>query len=188
MNTVRCFIAIDIPPSVKRKIYELITVINERGYINKKDIKWVKPENLHITLAFLGNLPVEEISLLCDIITNVSKTNSPFEINLEGLGFFPNIRQPKVFWIGINRSASLFDLKRQIDVKLQQAGINYDKKPFSPHITIARFKNTIEIKKQIFDIAFKDEFKVNELHLIKSDLFKEGPRYTELYSAPLKKF
>jgi len=187
MNTVRCFIAIDIEPNVKHQVDELMTIIGEQWYVDKDAIKWVKTENLHITLAFLGNVPIEKISLLCDIIESVSKTNNPFKINLEGLGFFPNIRQPKVFWIGINKSTYLLDLKRQLDVKLQQADISYDKKAFSPHITIARLKKTIEVEKQIINNAFKADFLAKEIHLVKSELFKDGPIYTKIYSAPLKK-
>lgn len=164
-----------------------MTAIGERGYLNKSDIKWVKTENLHITLAFLGNVPIDRLSLICDIIESASKTNNPFEINLEGLGFFPNIRQPKILWIGINKSTPLLDIKRQIDSKLQQVGISYDKKPFSPHITIARFKQPIVIEKQILNFNFKAAFQARDIHLVKSELLKAGPIYTKIYSAPLKK-
>ena len=105
---------------------------------------------------------------------------------MSGVGFFPNFKNPKVFWIGIKEQPQLFTLKKLIDNGLDNINIHYDNKPFSPHLTIGRIKTPLKIKPEIGEaLVFEASFLVTEIHLMKSDLLSGGPVYTDLYHVKL---
>jgi len=181
---MRCFIAIDLDTSVKDNIREFIELNRLSQIFN--NAKWVKPKNFHITLAFLGEITSSQVSNIKEILENISSKHEPFTIELSNLGFFPNRKNPKVFWIGINEQLKLSMLKDDIDRSLTELNVNFDKKPFSPHLTIARFKSPQKIKFEALEaLDFRDSFLVNEILLMKSDLFSDGPVYSKLYSFKL---
>ncbi|HHY42256.1 MAG TPA: RNA 2',3'-cyclic phosphodiesterase [Thermoanaerobacterales bacterium] len=181
---MRCFIAINLDSSVKAEIKDFIL----QNHLNQKfeGIKWVRPENFHITLAFLGEITDEDILSVKNMLENVASKHASFPIELSGTGFFPNIKNPKVFWLGIKEQPILLKLKQDIDRGLTECNIQYDRKPFSPHLTIGRFKTPLIIKPETVKIQdFKASFLVTEIFLMKSELFSDGPVYTELYSFKL---
>ncbi len=181
---MRCFIAINLNPSVKADIKAFIQENNL--YQNLKGVKWVKPENFHITLAFLGEISDKQAFTIKEMLENISTKHEAFSIELSGSGFFPNIKKPKVFWLGIKEQPKLLKLKNDIDKGLTECNIQYDKKPFSPHLTIGRIKSPIKIKPEILEeLNFNTCFWVTEIFLMKSDLFPDGPVYSELYSFKL---
>jgi len=181
---MRCFIAINLDTAVKANIKEFIQQNNlSKNFIG---IKWVKPENLHITLAFLGEITTNQASIIKRMLENVSSKNEPFTIELFDIGFFPNKKNPKVFWIGIKKQPKLLKLKHDIDKGLTEHNINFDKKPFSPHLTIGRIKSPLKIESGIVEaLDFKASFLATEMFLMKSDLFSDGPVYSELHSFKL---
>jgi len=181
---MRCFIAIDLDKTVKDNIKEFIKYKNLSQIL--KDVKWVKPENFHITLAFLGEVTIDQASTVKDLLEIVSSKYEPFVIELAHFGFFPNRKNPKVFWIGIKEQPKLLKLKYDIDKGLSDCNINFDKKPFSPHLTIGRIKSPVKIESKIVDtLNFKDSFLASEIQLMKSDLFSDGPVYSKLYNFKL---
>jgi 2'-5' RNA ligase len=110
----------------------------------------------------------------------------PFHAELSGFGFFPSFKNPKVFWIGIKEQPELLKLKQDIDKGLDNFNIFYDKKPFSPHLTIGRIKSLLKIKPEIAEaLDFKASFLVTKIHLMKSDLMPGGPVYSNLYNFKL---
>lgn len=184
MTSMRCFIAIDPGPLVKKNIYDFLNKMKLKDTLY--DIKWVKPGNLHITLAFLGQMPCNKVPDLNNSLDEVIKRYKPFSVNLSGFGVFPNLNSPRVFWIGIDESPALINLKQDVNLVLEKLGLDYDKKPFSPHLTLGRIKKPIKIDRELINsLNFTSKFDVNEISLIKSELHREGPRYTNIYTFSL---
>jgi len=186
LNSLRCFISIELDARVKKYIECYIKKLPDDVLF--KGIKWVKPENMHITLAFLGETPMDSINQISDVIKLASNSLDPFSINLKGTGFFPNVGEPRVFWIGIEKTPLLYILKEEIDAGLCKLGLNFDKKPFSPHLTLGRFKYSTFQKQFMGGLPyFEASFLAAKISLVKSELLKDGPRYTDIFSCPLKK-
>ncbi len=187
MEKIRSFISLDINNEVKKEI---------EYYIKKNNLidifegaKWVDLENIHLTLAFLGDISKDSIPLLENIISELARNNNPFLLKLCKFGFFPNHRRAKVFWIGMENSHQLLKLKTDLDYKLDEIGLNYDVKPFRPHLTLARFRypfkfDTIRYKQKL---NISTSFEANNINLVKSELFNTGPKYTNIFSCELKK-
>lgn len=179
---IRCFISFDVEDqAILHKIVEVQEALNrECG-----GLKLVKPENIHITMRFLGEIPLS----LVDSVSNVLKSVkfSPFNVKISGVGAFPNIRRPSVIWTGISDGVSeLKDISEQLESGLKKLGFKPEKRAFTPHITIARVKsrrskNCLMMKL----LEFKDlEFGVIRaefLRLKRSILTPTGPIYHTLF-------
>ena len=179
---MRCFISIELDPMTKQIIEDFIRKDNMEKLF--REMKWVKPSNLHITLAFLGEISSNKILSVQKMLTDISKKHTSFSIKFSGLGFFPNLKNPRVFWIGIKEQPELWRLKNAIDRGLDILNISYDKKPFSPHLTIGRLKSRTKIESEKLEqVDFKTSFLVKEIHLMKSELSSSGPTYMSLHRA-----
>ncbi len=185
---MRAFIAVEIPDEVKAKFEEAQGRLRRSG----ADVRWVKPANTHITLEFLGETPVEKIEEIKSVLSRVAATHGPFEVSIETLGVFPNVRRPRVVWIGITQGAQpLVALQASVNAQLREIGFRPEEREYSPHITLGRVRGTKNLEKLTSGLeAEKDfragEFHAAEVHLIRSVLSPEGPSYTKLLSAPLQ--
>lgn len=179
MPKFRGFIAIDIPFS--HKINELSNQIKNSG----TNVKLVKPENIHITLKFLGDIDEELVEEIEKTIRQSIKDISSFKIKLVGTGVFPNQRYIKIIWIGIRDHGELGKIANNIDEQLAKFGFEKEKRPFSPHLTIARVKSA-KNKEKLMEIVNKyheakfAEINVESIKLKKSELTPEGPIYTTI--------
>ena len=176
---MRTFIAVDMPVEVKAAIGRYIESL--RGTLT--NVKWVAPENLHLTVKFLGE--VKE-SVVRDIRNCVSKTASgfsPFMMGLSHMGFFPSSDQPRVIWISSDGGEDqLLDLFQHLENCLEDLGIDRESRTFSPHLTIGRVKRDRHIVVPDNTPEFEHvSFKVNSLALIRSTLTPEGPVYEKLF-------
>jgi 2'-5' RNA ligase len=187
MKSIRAFIKLEIDDFTKGVIDNFIHKIKENQAFT--GVKWVKQDNMHITLAFLGEIPIDTVSEIDGLLKEVACTNYQFMIKFTGLGFFPNIKTPRVYWIGIQKQPLLDKLKNDIDTGLERLGLPYDKKPFSPHLTIGRIKTSpAKIKLDyINSLNFDVSYEVSKIGLVKSQLFREGPLYTDVTTRVLKK-
>jgi 2'-5' RNA ligase len=186
---IRTFIAAKISHSDCEKIRGFQRLL--RNEI--KSIKWVKPENLHLTLRFLGNI---EISLADSVIESIDKSLDGFSIlnmNFSGLGVFPDERRPRVLWTGLEGDTSkLSVISSKLCDSLNLQGFPKGKNHFSPHITIGRFSKK-NVEKNLFEIINKYNslltgfFVIDEIVFYKSELFKEGAKYSPLFTKTLKK-
>ncbi len=181
---VRAFIAIDIDDNnIINKINDTIQALSE---FNLK-IKFVETENLHITLRFLGEISEGDVLTIKENV--ISKLIcKPFNINLKGLGAFPNNENPRVIWIGISEGFdSLKKLKIQIDDLLIKNGFKLDHEEFVAHLTIGRIKygKSNSLKKLLEQ--YKDfnygSIVINSVKLKKSTLTRQGPIYENLAEA-----
>lgn len=190
---MRTFIAFNFSPEINEKIAEIIKYLKTQTPDNA--LKWVAPQNLHMTIKFLGEVPEENIQKVKDIISASLKGISAFEIAVEGMGMYPNTHQPRVIWLGIKGSEPLRNIHKTLDSALQTAAIPPDKRGLSPHLTIARIRrNTDKLTVQgigktlsQFKIDFLGKCTINEIVLYQSVLTPKGPIYTSLLSNPLDK-
>ncbi len=178
---MRSFIAFDLDnESVLKRITDLQCSLARTG----ADLKLVEPKNIHITLRFLGNITPNMVEKVFEEMKKVQFT--PFSVNLHGAGAFPDLRYPKVLWIGIADGAEqLRSIFEQLEPRLRSLGFAPDSKGFSPHLTIARVKsgrNKTEIAEAVSENAEYTFGIVNAncLRLKRSDLTPKGPIYSTL--------
>ena len=184
MTTFRGFIAIDInaTPNILKFLKDIIN--------SNADVKLVEPQNIHITLKFLGDVQNDKINDIEQIMKDSVKEIEPFTLKLSGTGVFPNQNYIRVVWIGIKDAEIIETISRSIDEKLSKLGFKREKRGFSAHLTIGRVKtaknkqlllNAIERYK---DFEFSTQ-EVNSIKLKKSDLTPKGPIYTTLRDVKL---
>jgi len=184
MTQFRGFIAIDI--DVFSKLMEFEKEIKETG----GNVKLVEPENVHITLKFLGDTNESRIDEIDKIMKDSVKGIDPFNIKLKGAGVFPNQNYIKVIWIGIKQDEPIGIIVRKIDEQLSKIGFKKEKREFSSHLTIARVKSAkgkdgiLRVIEKYRDIHFID-LRVDSIRLKKSDLTPKGPIYTTIKDVKL---
>ena len=181
MADIRTFIAVDLPSEIKMDIDRLITDLRQDG----SGIRWVKAANLHITLRFLGDIPEESITGLADAIKGNIGICDPFNLTLSTLGGFPNLKRPRVIWVGTDSGS---DALMRLAEKVEQACVDSDfgkaDKRFSSHLTIGRVKFSRGLEPLISRIAKTEfelsPFEIRDVAIIKSILSPAGPKYTRL--------
>ncbi|MFQ5927201.1 MAG: RNA 2',3'-cyclic phosphodiesterase [Terriglobia bacterium] len=134
---MRLFVAIDLSPEVHTALAELIEKLQPAT--DTLPLRWVKPEGMHVTVKFIGETPKEKLNPIRTRLASVH-TGAPVEMCFRRLGFFPNERQPRVFWVGIEATTNLAELAAQVETELAALGIPPEKRPFRPHLTLARFR------------------------------------------------
>lgn len=149
-----------------------------------RGVKWVEPENLHLTLKFLGETPDSALPELTDVLSDCCAASEPFRIAIQGVGCFPNKNRPRAYWAGLSKSNTLLDLQAAIDQGMDELGFEPEEKKFVPHLTVARIKEPIGKERMTgaflnFDLR-SESFEVREVCLVESKLRQEGPFYTVL--------
>src|SRR2546421_4845022 len=141
----RTFIALELDESLQRYLGET----TRRMAQELPGLRWVAPEGIHLTLAFLGELNDEQLAEALRATERAAREVSPFEYRLTRPGLFGSPKQPRVIWIGIDEpSGNLQLLHRQLSLELVQRGFEIDTRPFSPHLTLARIKGPLKQEEQ----------------------------------------
>jgi 2'-5' RNA ligase len=172
---------------VRRELGEAL----ERLRTAARDVAWVAPGNLHLTLKFLGAVPEVRIEPIAGALTEVGTDSRPFEARIRGLGAFPSTGRPRVVWAGVVEGASeIVELAGRVDVALTALGLPRDERPFSPHVTLGRVRRPARnaVLTDALGSASTREFgriRVTSLALVRSELGPRGARYTELASVRL---
>jgi 2'-5' RNA ligase len=190
---VRLFVALEIPAAVREKLAALIEELRavEAEAAAKKNARWVRPENLHVTLKFIGNVDASKLDGIRAALGSVSSEGA-VELRFRGLGFFPNERRPRVFWAGIEASRNLAALATEIDGAMEKVGIARETRAFAPHLTLARFDPpgiSDKLRAAAQENATRDfgEQRTGEFHLFESKTRPGGAEYTRLASFPFAK-
>ena len=136
---IRTFISIDIP--VTDGIAEVLDVMK-----NTDNVRPVPKQQMHLTLKFLGDQDEKKVEKLCSALKDAVSGIGPFEITVEGVGAFPNMRHPKVVWLGIKEPGPLIGLADKVDFAVRGLGLKADDKRFSPHITVGRATDRTDLK------------------------------------------
>jgi 2'-5' RNA ligase len=179
---IRSFISVDITDDqLLSKLIDLQQMFVGTG----ADLKLVERANLHFTMRFLGDVSTPTLDKICEEMKTISFR--PFEINMRGVGVFPNIRRINVIWVGVvEGETEIFNLFNQIESKIKKIGFPPDPKGFSPHLTIARTRtgrNKDKLAKLVTELSHYDvgRMKVDALRLKKSVLTPKGPIYSTVY-------
>lgn len=182
---MRLFIAILLPDEWRASLSEVQKKIGWLG----KGIKWVEPENLHLTLKFLGETPASLLPQIEEAIRNACQECEPFDMQISGTGTFPDSRRPKVYWAGLKAPRSLIHLQTRIAGSMHALGFEDDGKSFVPHLTIARIKEPIGKERMTQAVlAYKlssAPFRAASVSLMESMLKQEGPVYREVQRVSL---
>jgi len=186
-ETIRTFVAIELPGKIISSISKVQEDIRSYGF----KIRWVKPENIHLTLKFLGNVKKADIEKVGEAIYESVKEYSPITLRAKGIGAFPGIKRPRVIWVGISGQLDLLvGLQKTLDEKLEAIGFPKENRPFRGHLTLGRVKAKID-PKRFCDalnelVRFESEtFVADRIILFKSELKPTGAVYTKLVDASL---
>jgi 2'-5' RNA ligase len=184
---VRLFVALEIPSAVRENLAALINELRAGDASSSKNkARWVRPENLHVTLKFIGNVDSGKLDATRASLAEVRAGRS-VELHFRGLGFFPNEKRPRVLWAGLEASPKLATLAADIDARLEKVGTPRETREFSPHLTLARF-DPPGISEKLRAAALENatrEFGVvrtGEFHLFESKTRPTGAEYTRLSS------
>jgi RNA 2',3'-cyclic 3'-phosphodiesterase len=190
MSLLRAFVAVEIPLDVRQAICDATSDLQKKiGSL----VRWVPMENMHLTLKFLGDISLSNMDMLTQMLHAGTDLLKCFDLHITGLGSFPNLKRPRVIYMGIQAPATLETLQRGIESASRRLGYEAEERHFSPHLTIGRVRQnvtateqqTIRLALEETKIDFLGTARVDSIHLYKSDLKPPGPVYTRLYSAPL---
>jgi len=187
---MRTFIAIELPEEIKGYLRRLQDDLKA----TQADVKWVAPENIHLTLKFLGEVDDRKLDKIIEIIYETAKEKNKFQIRISSLGAFPKIDSPRVIWVGIDAGdKETKGISEELEERIAKIGIPKEDRPFSSHITIGRTRSSLNREKLVRDLknraelgAEKLEFYVTKITLFKSTLTPRGPIYEVLKEANLK--
>jgi RNA 2',3'-cyclic 3'-phosphodiesterase len=186
---MRLFVALEIPLKVREELASLIKNLREAADPSLRSRpKWVRPENLHLTLKFIGEVADGKVDAICGALVSVPQ-GEPIELEFRELGFFPNERRPRVLWAGIKGSPRLQMLAADVESALERSGIPREQRAFQPHLTLARFDPPgldMNLGAAVAQNAGRrfGSLRAHEFHLIESKLKPSGAEYTTVKSFP----
>jgi 2'-5' RNA ligase len=189
---VRLFVALEIPPPVRENLAALINDLRAADAPSSKNrARWVRAENLHVTLKFIGPVDAVKLDAIRAALAEV-RSDAEVELRFRGLGFFPHDRRPRVLWAGVEGSPNLPLLAREIESRLARLGVPPERREFAPHLTVARFDppGIFEKLRAAAQRNTAREFgivRTGEFHLFESKTRPTGAEYTRLSSFSLVK-
>lgn len=195
----RTFIALELNEALQRFLGEIISRVSQE----LPDLRWIDPSGIHLTLAFLGELTDVQLAEAAYASEEASQEATPFEYRIKGLGVFGSSLQPRVIWMGIEdppsgkiQGSPLLQLHRLLTKKLELHGFEIEKRPFSPHLTLARIKQPLSPDEQqrLQRLLHSKQagasspfYRMNNLCVMKSELSRTGAIYTCLQACSLSK-
>ena len=184
-NRFRTFIAVSLSSSIPAEIAKTVQTLQTHFW----DVRWVEPKNMHVTLKFLGDTPLNDLPQLIRTVTQCTSGMGSFDLTFQGLGAFPNRESPKTIWVGCQEgSKELIQLAESIDRGLSSLGFPKEPRRFSPHLTIGRIKKPVQESplKSLFDEEqVFGSCRVSEVQIFSSELTRHGAIYDELAAIPL---
>ena len=166
---MRLFTGIDLPEDVVN-IFERLLV----RFRPAANLKWVPAYNLHITTRFIGEWPEARLGELNDALAKVVP-RAPIKVDLRGLGWFPNARRPRVFWVGVEGGPELAQLAHDIDSAIEPLGLARETRPFAPHLTLARIKQPVPLDKLHHMIETMESTEIATVHADRFYLYRSQP-------------
>lgn len=161
-------------------------------HLSGEKIKWVNPDNWHLTLHFLGNTSPQLIERIDEILSHSAAHSNSFPLTFKGLGIFPNLHRPKVLWAGIDESPQMMELYQCLFPKLKALNFDLDKRPYAPHLTLARIKKlspdfNLMQKLEKYQTKHWGQLHIKEITLFESVTKQEGPAYVPLRKYALRR-
>lgn len=186
-TAIRAFVAVNLPPGVIDLAAGLQSALKARGL----RLRWVRPQSIHLTLKFLGDISADDASAAGQAIQRAGRGIPPLELTAQGLGVFPGIKKPRVFWIGLGGQLEVLRLLySKIEDEFAAMGFARERRGFTAHLTLARFRQghrAAELLQAIESLGSYEPkpFAADRLVLYKSDLRPEGALYTPLVETHL---
>ncbi len=186
---IRAFIAIELPADVRA---QLEAVIKRLRAARAAAVRWVAVGNIHLTLKFLGESDSTDLTRLGGLLQGIAARCRPAELIVGGLGCFPNNRQPRVIWVGMQIPPQIKELQQSIEAAGERIGYAREERPFSPHLTLGRVQKNAS-REEIAQIAGAlsavtvgelGRFEAGGITLFRSDLRPTGSIYTPLGHFP----
>ena len=183
---IRSFIAVELPEEAKKGLAGLRSRLERDEH---KFVKWVEPGSIHLTLKFLGNILSRQVAEVVEVMEGAVQGSSPFHLEISGMGAFPNLKQPRVFWVGISGEMDkLSELQQTIDSALVPLGFTKEDRPFVPHLTLARIRQGASPGERrtfgelVGASHFEEKYhiEVDSINLMKSQLTPTGAIYSRL--------
>ena len=185
---IRSFLAFELLPDMKK----IVNRVSDRLRVSTIKARWVRKDNIHLTIVFLGDIHEDQVPLISQAIKKVCSRYGPFHVSLKGLGAFPNTRRPRVIWLGLGGDLEQMSFfKKALEKHLKPFGVKEEKRSFKPHLTLGRFRKPYSGDSELdnFVARYKDlsssECLLEKLVLFKSDLKPSGAEYIKLESWPL---
>ena len=184
---MRLFIALNIPKKQRTRIHRAARSLREEDM----PVRWIEPDDFHITLKFLGEVRREHVGRIEDAMVKVAASTKSFSTNLTGFGAFPTIRRPSVIWLGVGATPELRCLKQDLEWTLGNVGFGAETRAFHPHVTLGRadsgggagaFRGLDTL---MAGMSFEGDLKVHTLDLMRSQLSRRGAAYSVLSSVKL---
>ncbi|MCL6472495.1 MAG: RNA 2',3'-cyclic phosphodiesterase [Firmicutes bacterium] len=184
---MRLFVGIELPSHLKHVLYN----ISEPLRSQLSNTRWVSPENIHLTLKFLGSTEDEKLDEIVNAIENAIKNFRKFYFSLDSVGGFPSSRKARVLWVGISHGSSeLIELSKAIEESLAPLGFEIEKKPFKPHITLARIRIPTSIESAATQMPSGEisgrVVNVDGITIFQSRLKPTGAEYEAIRFIPLQ--
>jgi len=179
---IRSFLAVELPKAIQKKIEEIQGDLKS----SRADVRWVSPEKIHLTLKFFGNIEESKVEPIVKSIEAPIQNTTPFLLSARGIGAFPNLKNPRVIWMGLtNGKENIISLQQRLEVLFEQMGFQAEDRSFHPHLTLGRVKSSRGKEELVRRMEkYKEEefgdFQVEGVIFFKSDLRPSGPIYTPL--------
>lgn len=188
---LRSFIAVEVPAGIQGAIAQ--STASLKNALPKSLVRWVTPQNVHLTLKFLGDVSSTNLERLAGTLKGEVASHEMFSMSVGGLGAFPSPRRARVIWIGLKAPPALELLRRGVEAAAAQLGYAPEERPFSAHLTIGRVGQNVSAAdlqhiRTALEASKMGEFgtlRVEAVHIFKSDLRPGGSVYTHLYALPL---
>jgi len=184
---MRLFIAVSLPSEVRDRLQR------DGGALRAASlpVRWVSSEALHLTLKFLGEVAETRLAEIEGAMTRVAGEVAPFQLELRGLGAFPNVRNPRVIWVGVQAPPELARLAAGLEEGMAGLGFPREDRPFSAHLTLGRAERAARagdfrpLAGLVADFPFRAEVEARSADLMRSHLSPRGARYERVLAAPL---
>ena len=191
MASRRLFVALEPPEPVRRRLAAVAEELRRGAGRARDEVRWVPPENVHLTIQFLGAVPEERVAAIEQALRDAAAGARPLSLSLRGAGGFPNARRPRVLWAGLEGDvAPLAALAADLGARLAKLGLPPEERPFSPHLTLGRARDGRGAPGLAGALARAAQaeatpWRAAELVLFESHLSPRGPRYEPIARVPL---
>jgi 2'-5' RNA ligase len=181
---MRAFVAVDLPESLRSALAEA----QQEFHGACREVRWTRPEGVHLTLKFLGEISDEQAQKVQEALSQVGWFD-PFSLEVKGFGFFPDARRPRVFWAGVSSPPALGGLVERVESLMDSAGFPREARSYSPHLTLARFQAprpqpALESAAAARSGIPLGNFTVSKFFLFESKLSPQGARYRKVMRFP----
>jgi 2'-5' RNA ligase len=193
MNPMRCFVAFDLPAELRARLADVLAGLD--SVTPEGAVRWVRPQSIHLTLKFLGEITPDAIPGLVGALQSAAERSQPFTFSVGGLGCFPNPARARVVWIGIREdSGAMHKLYEDVETSLAGLGFRREDRPFSPHLTLGRVRREagtgaarrVGEAVQRVPAPALGEVSTGPLILFRSDLRPTGAVYTRVATFSLE--